>query len=50
MIRGELFAVRLRVDYSVDVERPEDCSCVLVGEHNHTMAEWRDLGVIDCGY
>src|SRR5438477_11482312 len=45
-----LLAVWLLGDYAVDVERPEDGSCVFVGKHNHTMAAWRDLSMIDCGY
>src|SRR5947207_14920199 len=44
-----LLAVWLLVDYAVDVERPEDGSCVFVGKHDHTMAAWRDLSMIDCG-
>src|SRR5439155_16888533 len=49
-IRYGLLAVRLRVDDAVDMEGAKDCSCILVGEHNHAMATWRNLGRIDCGY
>jgi len=32
------------------MRRAEDCSCVLVGEHNDAMAAWRNLSMIDCGH
>lgn len=49
-LAARLLAVGLLVDYVVDMERTEDSSCVLIGEDNHTMTAWRDLGVINSGH
>ncbi len=50
MIRAVLLAVWLQVDYAVDVKRRENRRRVLVSKYDHSVAPWRDLGMVDGGY
>ncbi len=47
-IRGALFAVRLLINYAVDVDGAEDGSRSLISHYDHPVAAWRDEYVVHC--